>query len=317
MTNEQIANEIIKYAREYQSNFVGKNVMFVFKSRQNASIGAFETDYPTPNFLHLTGVDINRNTVSSATAFYDLAIKGELNDSHFTVREKRKVEGKLSAFSQTMAIHKTAKEVGDYVGNMGKLYTEKLSGNVFACLGYRLDDTVYVPDTNLNRNINLFVKKPHAFILATLRKNVSDEKYTEITHVKKGLDFSTVTLPAEILAKLSDEAKTALKQPFPPPEKNTASPNAEDFAVTRHIGGTFTIALGGVTRDYELLRGEDKETEVAETISKDFGCAFEVGKELFNQAAEQNAVEQEAGETLNTPEPHELFKDEKETEIST
>jgi len=316
MTDGQIALGIIEHAKKYQSNLENKNIMFVFENRDNKSIDIFETEYPPINFLHLTGVNINRANVTGAYDFYKLAIKGELNPSHFIVKDKGKVERKIEALSQTMSIHKTGKEIGDFYGTGGKLYTEKLSGNVFACLGYRLDDTMYVPDTNLKDNIRLFTAKPHP-ILVTLRKNVSDEKYTEITHVKKGLDFSTVMLPAEILAKLSDEAKTALGQALPPSEKNTASPTAEDFTVTRHIGGTFTIALGGVTRDYELLRGADKETKVAETISKDFGCAFEVGKELFDQAAEQNAVEQEAGETPNAPKPQELFKDEKETEIST
>jgi len=40
------------------------------------------------------------------------------------------------------------------------------------------------------------------------------------------------------------KSKTALGQALPPFEKNTASPTAEDFTVTRYIGGTFTIALG-------------------------------------------------------------------------
>jgi len=316
MTNQQIANEIIKHAMEYRDNLENKNVLFIFQNRSDKSIDAMETVYKARNFLHLTGVEVNTKKVKSSIRFYELATSGRLTESHFSVRGR--VEDKLDALGQTMAIHQTGREIGDFYGTTGNLRTEKLSGTTYACLGFVLGATMYEPNTNLIGNVRLFAPNSSP-ILATLRKNIGDKKYTEITHVKKGLDFSTVKLPDEILSKLSDEAKTELKQPLSAPEKNTAekSPTVEDFTVTRHIGGTFMVTLGDVSRKYELLRGAEKEAEVANAISKDFGCAFEVGEELFNRAAEQNVVEQEAGKSQNAPEPQELIKDEKETEILT
>jgi hypothetical protein len=248
MTNEQISTEIIKFAKEYQKNLENRNVMFVFMNRDN-SINLMETVNHPRNYLHLTGVDIKKENVSGAVDFYNLAVKGKLETSHFIIRDRKNVENKLEAFKQTMAIHKTGKEIGDFYGTGGKLHTDKLSGNVFACLGYSLDDTMYVPNTNLKENVRFFTAKPCP-ILVTLRKDIAEEKYTEITHIKKGLDLSELKLPPEILAKLTDEAKTQLNQEVSPAEKETSPPpiapalTAGDFIVERHIGQTFTVSGG-------------------------------------------------------------------------
>ena len=309
MTDSQIAREIMHFAVEYQKNLENRNVLFVYQNRSDKSICFLETDYPSENFLHLMGAKLDMKNVESANEFYNLAVAGDLNPSHFKIDNRRKIMDKLAASEQTMAIHRTAKEFGVYIGNHGQLYTEKLAGNVYACMGFRLIDSKYIPDTNLNKNINVFTKKPHAVILVTLRKERTAEKYAEVTHIKKGLDLSTLALPEAILAKLTVEAKTQLKQEVAQVEKQTekaALHTADDFTVTRHIGQTFTVTLGDITKEYTLLRGTEKEKEVAENIAKDFDITVDTGMELFDNAAEQNAVEREvAGQmSLQTSEPN-------------
>jgi hypothetical protein len=66
-----------------------------------------------------------------------------------------------------------------------------------------------------------------------------------------------------------------------------------NFTVTRHIGQTFSVERGDVSKEYELLRGSDKEAEVAAQIAEDFNISVEEGAELFEEATNQNAVENE------------------------
>jgi len=314
----KVISDVILCAEIFDKELNNRNLLFVVQNEKR--IDFIETCFEAERFQHLTGLTYKNKTGEvDSLAFYELCVDKSINQTDLYIKKSksvREIGDKLSALRETAALHKTARMVGDYNNNGIALKTDKFAGSVSACIGFIPIGKFYVPNTNIKVDIRDKINYPMP-ILATLRKNIGDEKYTEITHVKKGLDFSTVTLPEEILAKLSDEAKTALKQPLPALEKDTASPVAEDFTVTRHIGGTFTVSLGDMTRDYELLRGAEKEAEVAKTISEDFGCAFEVGEDLFNRAAEQNAVEQKAGEAQDAPEPQALIKDEKETEIST
>jgi len=98
--------------------------------------------------------------------------------------------------------------IGDFNNNGVALKTEKLAGSVSACLGFVPYGRFYVPNSNLSVSIKEKVDyyKP---ILVTFRKNIKDDEYSEITYTKKGLDFSTLTLPTEILSKLSAEVKRA------------------------------------------------------------------------------------------------------------
>jgi len=69
----------------------------------------------------------------------------------------------------------------------------------------------------------------------------------------------------------------------------------KDFIVTRNIGQIFTVSNGNLTKDYELLRGSEKEMEIATQIAEDFNITLEEGAEIFEEAANQNAVESEVG----------------------
>ena len=160
MNDNQVANAIVKNAKIYKANLENKNILFIFQSRENKEIGSIETLFEPKQFLHLTGVLINRKNVRSAIDFYELAISEKLNPSHFQQENKRLVEDKLNAFNQTMFIHKTAKEIGNFNNNSANLYTDKISGNTTACLGFIVNDGVYIPNTNLYSNVRTFISQP-------------------------------------------------------------------------------------------------------------------------------------------------------------
>ncbi|MCL2053176.1 MAG: PBECR4 domain-containing protein [Oscillospiraceae bacterium] len=226
MTNQQVANEIIGLARRHEENLNGKNLLIIFSTKDD--IEHIETEFLAKHFLHLTGVERNYKQVNSSIEFYNLAITGTLKDFHFSQDNTRLIEKKMSALHQTTMAHVTSKEIGDYNGNGFVLKADKLAGTVKSCLGFELDDSKYIPKTNLQGNVRLFITKPHP-IFAILRKDIKDEKYSEVTYIKKGLDLSTLTLPNEILSKLSDNAKLELKQAIDSPNKSPEkSPIAAD-----------------------------------------------------------------------------------------
>jgi hypothetical protein len=254
MLNREVAKEIMNQAQNYHNNLENKNLLFVFQKRGENDIEMFEVLCLPKNFLHLTGVDINRENVSGAVDFYNLALNGKLKESHFTQGNKGIIEKKLFAMKQTMFIHNKGREIGEFSGNYGSTYTEKLAGSTKAAMGFTLDDEfytpTYVPNTNLEEAVRNLIKKPYGLILATLSKDMNEKEYKEITHIKKGLDLSELKLPPEILSKLTDEAKTQLNQKIIPLEKEAAPPpiapalTAGDFIVERHIGQTFTVSGG-------------------------------------------------------------------------
>lgn len=108
-------------------------------------------------------------------------------------------EIKLLVLPQLMKIYNTAKMVGNYNFSKSSLYTEKLTGNITACLGFVRDDKYYVPNTALKEDIRDISIKPQHRVLAVLRKAVNQSIYKEICYIAKGLIIQDISLPEELL----------------------------------------------------------------------------------------------------------------------
>jgi len=112
---------------------------------------------------------------------------------------------KLMVFSIAMNIHKTAKMVGDYSGNKMRLNTDKISGNVSACIGFtkaKEYSGLYVPNTVLREDIRTVVHKPTKRILAIFRKPKDTKLYAECTYTAKGISLEDLIIRKPIKHKI-------------------------------------------------------------------------------------------------------------------
>lgn len=86
--------------------------------------------------------------------------------------------------SKFTKIH-AAKMVGNYDGNNPKLYTERLVGNVRACIGFtRTSNQINVPNTVLNVDLRTVSNMPLR-VIATYRKRYTDTSYSELVYNSK------------------------------------------------------------------------------------------------------------------------------------
>ncbi|MBR1496409.1 MAG: hypothetical protein IJ617_02145 [Oscillospiraceae bacterium] len=100
---------------------------------------------------------------------YDRCLTRSLRTSDFSIPDSGTIEMKLSVLPQMINISKTAKMIGEYSFSKSLLYTEKLAGNVTACVGFVRDDRFYIPNTVLREDIRDITKRPQKRVLAVFK----------------------------------------------------------------------------------------------------------------------------------------------------
>ncbi len=103
-----------------------------------------------------------------------------------------------------MGIHKVTKIAGDFNHSRPYLVADKVIGNVNFCLGLRLADDYYVPVSALLEDIKQLTDV-QSQVLAILSKELTEDKYSTIRHVAKGLNLNHLTIPDDIMKKISLE----------------------------------------------------------------------------------------------------------------
>ena len=192
-------------ARQYYENLENRNLLFLFGTPQTPQY--FEATFLPRHFLHLTGVEPSTDRVNSSTDFYDRCLKGRLTPADFKLPKNGTAEMKLAVLPQLMQRFKTAKMIGDYDFTKSILYTERLAGNVSACMGFVRDDLYYIPNTALREDIRNITKHPQKRILAVYRKSIREQKYAELCYTAKGTRLSEIQLPAELQGRITEFQK--------------------------------------------------------------------------------------------------------------
>ena len=85
--------------------------------------------------------------------------------------------------------------IGEYSFSKSLLYTEKLAGNVTACVGFVRDDRFYIPNTVLREDIRDITKRPQKRVLAVFKKEMKEPVYSELCYHAKGINLSRIPLP--------------------------------------------------------------------------------------------------------------------------
>jgi len=189
MKKDEAVKIIVECAKEYSKNLINLNLLFVFEGAEESN--HIETIFLPQNFMHLTGV-APRDRLSSSVAFYNACVGGKLTPAFFDMNHDGTTRIKLSILFQVMNIHKVARMVGDFNGNNLKLNTEKILGNVHACMGFvcaQQHQGLFVPNTALREDIRDVSEKPTRKILAILRKPKDAKMYSECTYIAKGISL--------------------------------------------------------------------------------------------------------------------------------
>ena len=145
------------------------------------------------NFLHLTGLTyINPKNSSD---FYRKCLSNNLSEDDFTFKEDGTTDLKLKALPQIVNFFQMSKMTTLYTNTQPRLYTERLAGNVTACVGFIVDDNngYYVPNTCLLQDIRT-LGAPTNQILAILSKPASKEYslYSTIEYQAKGISVDSI-----------------------------------------------------------------------------------------------------------------------------
>lgn len=214
-TKEQAVSVIVKCAVLYQEHLANHNLLFLCMDKHR-HLSVFEISFDGSNFLHLTGVKINRNgpsPVAGAKDFYDRCLNHRLSVRDFEFAKDGTTALKLDVLPQMMSKNISATMIGDYNTRSPKLLTEKLAGNVRACMGFvSVKSSVrYVPNTLLKTDIRQNTSGTLR-IIATYRKKMDQPLYRELTYAAKDIDLLSLNFPKEYeyLKTLHDSQLTAV-----------------------------------------------------------------------------------------------------------
>jgi len=168
----------------YKNNLSGKNVLFV--TLDNGKSSCFETLYMPHNFLHLTGV----KTDLSSEFFFKAALNKRLSPNSIEFDSGGATELKLGILPRLMAIHVTARMIGDYDNSKPLLVTDKFAGTVAMVMGFTCINGIYVPNTALKMDIrDITIKATRRRVVAILVKSRGDDLYKQVSYLAKGVNI--------------------------------------------------------------------------------------------------------------------------------
>ena len=126
MNKKKAISIITKAARLYHAKLEDQKVLFVYgipaEIRKQLEDGNdtitgfsfYETVFHRSNFLHLTGVKLNKSTVDSSIHFYEKCLDGRLSETDFYLSSDGSTDQKLEVIENMMNIKKVAAMIGDF-----------------------------------------------------------------------------------------------------------------------------------------------------------------------------------------------------------
>jgi len=200
MKKEAAIKIITSCAKSYKNNLENKNLLLIFGDLQTPEY--FEASFLPRNFLHLTGIKLVEGRIVSSKDFYDRCLNGKLSPDDFYMAQNGTTDMKLSVLPQLMNLHLCAKMVGDYDNTKSLLYTEKIAGNIFACVGFIHENGYYIPNTALREDIRDITISPQKRVLAIFRKDIKQKLYETICYTAKKVNILQLNLSESLRQKI-------------------------------------------------------------------------------------------------------------------
>ena len=160
------------------------------KGKTLSSVQGYEVAFHRYNFLHLTGVRLNKKETASAIHFYQKCLDKRLTENDFSLAKDGSTGQKIDILERMMLIKKNATMIGEFTDRGPKLFTEKAAGNVCGCIGFVQDKNtkLNVPNTLLKKDIR-DVTEPTYKVFAVISKHYTDDKYSNFEKIDKSLDL--------------------------------------------------------------------------------------------------------------------------------
>lgn len=211
--NKQRAIQIITRAAElYKNNLEDQKILFLYgipsvvkKDLQTQtgylpSINSYEVAFHRCNFLHLTGVKLNTNTVASSIHFYEKCIKKRLTENDFSLAKNGSTAQKLDILENMMLLKKSISMIGEFTDKGPQLFTEKVAGNICGCIGFIQDKNtrLNVPNTLLKKDIRDVTASPTQKVFGTISKQYIEAKYSNIIKLDKCIDIMNCRFSEQI-----------------------------------------------------------------------------------------------------------------------
>ena len=196
---------ITKAAVLYRDNLEDQKVLFLYgipsevkkqlqtQDKVLSAIQSYEVAFHRYNFLHLTGVRLNKNGTASAIHFYQKCLDGRLSENDFTFAQDGSTGQKLDILESMMLLKKNVTMIGEFTDRGPKLFTDKVAGNVCGCVGFVKDRNtkLNVPNTLLKKDIRDVTAQPVYKVFAVISKHYTDDKYTNIVKCDNSIDLKT------------------------------------------------------------------------------------------------------------------------------
>ncbi len=156
-----------------------------------SSVQGYEVAFHRYNFLHLTGVRLNKKETASAIHFYQKCLDKRLTENDFSLAKDGSTGQKIDILERMMLIKKNATMIGEFTDRGPKLFTEKAAGNVCGCIGFVQDKNtkLNVPNTLLKKDIRDVTAQPTYKVFAVISKHYTDDKYSHFEKIDKSLDL--------------------------------------------------------------------------------------------------------------------------------
>lgn len=209
-----------KAAEIYRDDLEDQKVLFLYgkssevkkqlqtESKMLSSIEGYEVVFLRYNFLHLTGVKLNKNNTASAIHFYQKCLDNKLKENDFKLAKDGSTGQKLDILENMMNLKKNVTMIGEFSDNGPKLFAEKAAGSIFGCIGFVQDKNtkLNVPNTLLKKDIRDVVSQPVYKVFAILSKQYTDDKYWNLAKIDKSIDIRECSF-SEKIEKMIDRTK--------------------------------------------------------------------------------------------------------------
>ena len=212
MDKRRAISILTKAAELYRDNLEDQKVLFLYgvpseinkqlqsKDKCLSSMQYYEVAFHRYNFLHLTGVRLNKGDTSSAIHFYQKCLDKRLKENDFTFSKDGSTGQKLDILEKMMLIKKNVTMIGDFTDRGPKLFAEKAAGNVCGCIGFVQDRNtkLNVPNTLLKKDIRDVTAQPTYKVFAVISKHYTDDKHSQLAKLDKSIVLSECQFAEEI-----------------------------------------------------------------------------------------------------------------------
>ena len=201
-----------KAAELYRDNLEDQKILFLYgfpsdvkrdllkDSKILSSIKGYEAAFHRYNFLHLTGVRLNKKETASAIHFYQKCIDKRLTEKDLSFACDGSTGQKLDILEKMMLLKNNVTMIGEFTDRGPKLFSEKVAGNVCGCIGFVKDvnTSLNVPNTLLKKDIRDITAQPTCKVFAVVSKNYVSEKYSTFAKLDKSIDITQYYFSEEI-----------------------------------------------------------------------------------------------------------------------